>query len=126
MARILVTNLTDKDICVWDGHTPYHFGPKGEKDIPLGAYELAIKHNDYKDKICRSDEVDLPTETKEPEVPKQADDPDPDPWDDDEWDPNDASIEVLKAYASRHGLHISDDLPVEDAVEIIIEHHMTT
>ena len=134
MAMIMVTNLTDKDITVWDGHTPYHIARKTEESVPLNAYELAIKHNDYKDKILKSSDVEIDEETqeiigskstKEPESEKEPE-PVAAPWDSDDWDPSEASKEELDAYVNIHGLHITADTSVEDALEIIIEHRMTS
>lgn len=131
MAMILVTNLTNKDITVWYGHTPYHIGRNSELNVPLDAYILAIKHNDYKGKILKSSEVEVDEETGKVILPKdKVPEPTPEvksqPWDNDDWDIMSASREELNSYASSHDLMLASDISDDDAQQIVIEHRIST
>jgi hypothetical protein len=121
MAYTFVKNISKKEVTIWYGHTPYHIPPGHTKEVPVDAYKLNVKHNDYKGKIkeVQPGGEDLLTSETPVEEPKVN------PWDDDDWSPSDANRDVLNNYANAHGLTISADISDEDAQEIVIEHHMT-
>ena len=120
---IPVKNVSEKDVTIWDGHTPYHIGPGCVEECPDNAYKLAIKHNDYKGKIETTDEG--LTGFGEP-VTEKVEEPAPpaNPWDADDWDPTQAPEEELRAYGGAKNLSFAADVSEDDIRDIVVEHRM--
>ncbi len=122
MSMVFVKNITDKDVCLWWGHTPYSIAAGCFEHVPQDAYEVGIKHKDYKGKLFQCDPGgDLLEEGKpkdpEPEVPK--------PWDNVDWDPMAADMDELKGYAAAKNIIIANDTSLSDAQQIVIEHFIS-
>jgi len=128
-------NPTNNQIVAWWGHTPYPIAAKHAIDVEPVVAEAVLKHGDYKDLVDITDDPSYMYDVNTGVTLKKSGDTttvevdtvkvdSPKPWDDENWDPNFASVDDLKLYAIAFNLKI--DAAVSESIlrDIVIEHMM--
>lgn len=118
MAMTMAKNVTDANRTVWWGHTPYIFGPKEIKIIPVELLRICEQHEEWKDWIKAHDpsedaEITSPAASKEPA--------EPDPWENEEWDALTCAFDEIVLYAKKNNLIIDKD--DEQVARMIVDEH---
>lgn len=129
-------NPTKQDVTVWYGHTPY-FVPAGDYcEVEDDIADIVVGHNDYKDLqvVPAGERYEGNPETEGSPGKQAGEGQDGDgkdgeevltsPWDSAEWNPIEAPLEQVLAYADKHDIKLGDNEAVNR--QIVDEHFLAS
>jgi hypothetical protein len=113
-----IKNIADHRVIVAYGATRYRFEAGETLNVEQPIVDTCLKHNDYKD--C------FEVMVKGEEEPEAVQEPEtvPDPWENEDWNPQECDGEEIIAYAEKNGL-IIDPEDADGARQVIVEHFMS-
>lgn len=130
-------NPSDKALTIWYGHTPITIGPNDFTEVEEAIAYEAVKVKGQEHLIIQDlggepigeglpnaegDEGSEGQKVGEGDGEKEVEEPTPQPWDNPEWDPMTADIEVVRAYATEVGLKFDPDAPETSLRQNVDEH----